>query len=442
MTFGSAVVVVLALGIVLSLLGFSARLLRRYAGGLSMGGNQLPLEVVQRLAIGPKQGIALVRVGERVIAVSMGEGGIRRLMELPEEECAVLTAARTSATVPPLPITPANIRGFIQKVTRPAAMANASPAGSHTAPANLRGLIQKVMRSAATFALAAFVIGAGATSLSAQTATAPAGTPSATTQPPATQPTATAPAAARVSSPAVSPAAVNALDNAIPKLAPQIDLRLGDQAEGGLRLSGTVGVVIMMGLLTMLPTLILSMTSFTRILIVLHFLRQAIGTQSAPPGHLVAALAMLLTGFVMAPTLKQVNETALQPWMNGQMTQGEMMVTGAKPFRTFMLGEVRERDLAVFMDLSETPSVRSTDEIPLVVLVSAFVTSELRTAFQIGFALFLPFIIIDIVVASVLMSMGMFMLPPAMIALPFKLLLFVLVDGWTLVVQGLITSFN
>ena len=226
------------------------------------------------------------------------------------------------------------------------------------------------------------------------------------------------------------------------KLAPQMDLRLGNGKEGGLRLSGTVGVVVMMGLLTLLPTLLLLMTGFTRILIVLHFLRQALGTQNAPPSHLVAALALLITGFVMAPTLSKVNDTALQPWMDGKIEQAEMMKTAVGPFRDFMLAHTRDHDLQVFIDMSAGPAPKSEAEIPLVTLVSAFATSELRTAFQIGFALFLPFIIIDIVVSSVLMSMGMFMLPPAMISLPFKLLLFVLVDGWTLVVQSLVTSFK
>jgi flagellar biosynthetic protein FliP len=230
-------------------------------------------------------------------------------------------------------------------------------------------------------------------------------------------------------------------DTMLSRLAPSIDVRVGEDG-GGLRLSGTVGVVVMMGLLTLLPTLVLMMTSFTRIFVVLHFLRQAIGTQSAPPGHLMAALALLITGFVMGPTLSEVNQIALEPWMAGQMEQGQMLTTAAGPFREFMLAQTREQDIGVFLDMRDGPEVQTVDEVPLVVLMSAFVTSELRTAFQIGFALFLPFIVIDVVVASVLMSMGMFMLPPPMIALPFKILLFVLVDGWTLIVQGLVSSFN
>jgi flagellar biosynthetic protein FliP len=184
------------------------------------------------------------------------------------------------------------------------------------------------------------------------------------------------------------------------------------------------------------------MTGFTRILIVLHFLKQALGTQSAPPAHLVGAFALILTGFVMAPTFHELNTRALQPWMDGQMEQSEMMQEGVKPLRAFMLSQTRDSDIESFLSLADAAEPQTEDDIPLVVLVSAFVTSELRTAFQIGFALFLPFIVIDVVVASVLMSMGMFMLPPTMVALPFKLLLFVLVDGWTLVVQGMVESFR
>ena len=245
---------------------------------------------------------------------------------------------------------------------------------------------------------------------------------------------------------AATGAATNAAattDAMLTKLAPQMDLRMGGgKDDKGLHLSGTVGIVVMMGLLTLLPTLLLLMTGFTRILIVLHFLRQALGTQNAPPAALVSALALILTGFVMAPTLTKVNETALKPWMDGKIEQAEMMQTAVVPFREFMLAHTRDHDLQVFIDMSQGPQPKTEADIPLVTVMSAFATSELRTAFQIGFAIFLPFIIIDIVVSSVLMSMGMFMLPPAMISLPFKLLLFVLVDGWTLVVQSLVTSFR
>lgn len=232
------------------------------------------------------------------------------------------------------------------------------------------------------------------------------------------------------------------LDSMLTRLAPQMDLRMGDPGSGGLRLSGTVGVVVMMGLLTLLPTLMLLMTGFTRILIVLHFLKQALGTQNTPPAHLIAALAILITGFVMSPTLSEVHDQALKPWIAGEIEQVAMMERAAVPLRNFMLKQTRQDDLAVFLELRNAPVSTADADIPLITLISAFVTSELRTAFQIGFALFLPFIIIDIVVSSVLMSMGMFMLPPAMIALPFKLLLFVLVDGWSLIVQSLVNSFT
>jgi flagellar biosynthetic protein FliP len=221
---------------------------------------------------------------------------------------------------------------------------------------------------------------------------------------------------------------------------PKMDVKIGNGE--GLHLSGTVGVVVMMGLMTLLPTLLLMMTGFTRILIVLNFLKQALGTQTAPPAQLIAALALLLTGFVMAPTLNEVNRTAIKPWMDGTITQEEALSVGSKPFRVFMLKQVRRQDVETFVRISKTPAPATMNDVPMVTLTSAFVISELRTAFQIGFALFLPFIIIDVAVSSVLMSMGMFMLPPAMISLPFKLLLFVLVDGWSLIVQSLVTSFR
>ena len=399
MTFGAAFGAFAALAFVLLLMGFTLRLLRRYATGVSTGRGRLPMEVVQRLALGPKQGIAVVRIGTRLVAVSLGEGGVRPLLELDGEEAA--------AAEPAAPSAPLSLPGV----------------------PDFRAALRSALRSAALgFVLLCAAGGPGAVAASAQAMPAPAGP-------------ITIPRAAQVAG-TNSGTAVGRADTMIARLAPEMELRVGEAGSGGLRLSGTVGVVVMMGLLTLLPTLILMMTSFTRILIVLHFLRQAIGTQSAPPAHLIAGLSLLLTGFVMAPTLSEVNRTALEPWMEGRMEQGEMMATAAKPFRAFMLSQTRDRDLQVFVEMSRTPAPRTVDDVPLVVVMSAFVTSELKTAFQIGFALFLPFIIIDVVVSSVLMSMGMFMLPPAMIALPFKLLLFVLVDGWTLIVQSLVASFR
>jgi flagellar biosynthesis protein FliP len=203
-----------------------------------------------------------------------------------------------------------------------------------------------------------------------------------------------------------------------------------------------VGTVLVIGLLAMLPTLLLLMTSFTRVLVVLHFLRQALGTQTAPPAQMIAALALLLTAFVMAPTLERVNETAIRPWVDGEMDEATMMATAVGPFRDFMASHVRESDLATFLDMGHGAPPETMDDVPLITLVSAFAISELRTAFQIGFVLFLPFLVIDLVVAAVLMSLGMFMLPPVMVSLPFKLLLFVLVDGWALVVHSVVASFG
>ena len=193
---------------------------------------------------------------------------------------------------------------------------------------------------------------------------------------------------------------------------------------------------------TLLPAIVLLMTSFTRILIVLHFLRSALGTQTTPPSQLLAAIAILLTAVIMNPVLQRTQQEALQPYFDGRITQAEAYTRGIVPFREFMLTHTRDKDLAMFADASGAPAGRSAEQLPIVAIVSAFVTSELRTAFQMGFALFLPFVVVDVIVASVLMSLGMFMLPPAMISLPFKLLLFVLADGWSLVFQNLIASFR
>ena len=398
--------VLAALAITLLLLGGCLHLLRRYASGQLGNRARLPLEILQRVPIGPKQGIALVRVGERVVAVGVGDGGVRPLLELEGADRAALLSAPDPVASSPLPALPRSTPEF-------------------------QALLKRAIRSAALIAGVTLAVGYGSVPLHAQTPVQAAPAPAAA-RPAAASPVAQAAAESRAAQ----------VDTMLTRLAPEIDLRVGDRDSGGLRLSGTVGVVVMLGLLTLLPTLLLMMTSFTRILIVLHFLRQALGTQSAPPAHLMAGLALLLTGFVMAPTLSEVNRTALEPWMAGQIEQAEMLKVGVKPFREFMLEQTRPGDIAVFADMSRTEITGSADEVPLVVLLSAFVTSELKTAFQIGFALFLPFIIIDVVVASVLMSMGMFMLPPAMISLPFKLLLFVLVDGWSLIIQGLVASFR
>jgi flagellar biosynthetic protein FliP len=288
---------------------------------------------------------------------------------------------------------------------------------------------------------------APATGPGARPTAAPAPTPRGSVQPripsgpPArdTRSRAAQPGSSEVMMPGVPPRS----EAVSPSSTPSMSVSLGNTAKGdGLQVNGTVGVVILMGMLTLLPTLVLMMTGFTRIMIVLNFLKQAMGTQNAPPGQLVAAMALILTGFVMAPTIEVANRTAITPWLDGRMEQMDMLKTASQPFREFMLAQTRESDLRTFTELSGAPAPATPADIPLVTLMSAFTASELRTAFQIGFAIYLPFIVIDAVVASVLMSMGMMMLPPAMISMPFKLLLFVLVDGWTLVVESLVRSFK
>lgn len=568
--------VVAALAFVLGLGALCLWGLKRWGAGPLRARTRVPVEVVQRVPLGPKTGLAVVRVGEKVMALSVGDGGVRPLFELDEADRQRVIA--TSLVPMPLepsaeasaafaPIAPAgfatNFGAMLGQSLRrelgmsaqtptptptptqtstptptavrsaPAAapMASVAPASAVTAAAvcspvdaeiprfltapsrssnerdfrsmlgvslsgatRLAVLVGAMVLSAAP-ALSAQAATQAATPTTTQTATqtalqppvAPAApnipaaagrqtlraaTPAraasapgaaqnaAQTQPPRTgngaavgnQGTAstrpsnnmvTTPAAAPNGNAAAATPAPIAADDAVMRMMPQMDIKLGGSGEGeGLRLNGTVGIVVMMGLLTLLPTLILMMTGFTRILIVLHFLKQAMGTQTAPPGQLLAGMALLLTGFVMGPTLAEVNRTAVTPWLDGQMTQVEMMKTGVQPLRAFMLKQTRESDLKTFIEMSRMPRPATVDDVPLHVLMSAFVASELRTAFQIGFAIYLPFIIIDAVVASVLMSMGMFMLPPAMISLPFKLLLFVLVDGWSLTITSLVQSFK
>lgn len=204
----------------------------------------------------------------------------------------------------------------------------------------------------------------------------------------------------------------------------------------------TLQIIGLMTLMAMAPALILMMTCFTRIVIVMHFVRQAMGANQVPPAQLIVGLSLILSFYVMSPTLNMVNETALKPYMAKTIDQKVALDNAAQPFKDFMLRQVREKDLALFVNLSGQPRPADPSEIGLSVLVPAFVISELRIAFQIGFALYLPFLIIDMVVSSVLLAMGMMMLPPVMVSLPFKILLFVMVDGWYLVVESLVKSFH
>jgi len=210
----------------------------------------------------------------------------------------------------------------------------------------------------------------------------------------------------------------------------------------GAGMSLSLQLLIIMGLLTLLPSLVLMMTSFTRILIVLAILRQAIGLQQSPPNPVLIGLALFLSLFVMAPTLEKVNEQAIAPYSAGTINAEQAIAEGGKQFHAFMIRQTREKDLAMFADMAGAGKFRSGAEVPFSILLPAFVTSELKTAFQIGFMLFLPFLVIDLVVASVLMSLGMMMMSPIIVSLPFKLLLFVLVDGWALLMGSLAASFG
>lgn len=213
--------------------------------------------------------------------------------------------------------------------------------------------------------------------------------------------------------------------------------------ENGLQnYSVSIQILLLMTLLTLLPALLMMMTSFTRILVVFAILRQALGLQQTPSNQILLGLALFLSFFIMTPVLQQINTEALQPYLSEEMTAGEALAQAEIPVRGFMMAQTRESDLSLFMDLSQTAPVATQAEIPFTVLVPAFVTSELKTAFQIGFMLFIPFLVIDLVVASVLMAMGMMMLSPIIISLPFKIMLFVLVDGWAMVIGTLAASFG
>ncbi len=208
-----------------------------------------------------------------------------------------------------------------------------------------------------------------------------------------------------------------------------------------VQMSTVVQILILLTVLSLAPALLIMVTSFTRIVVVLSFLRQALGTQQTPPNQVIIALAMFLTFFVMSPVWNQVNTNALKPFLDQKITQSEALDRAAEPIRQFMLKQVREKDLSLFVDMAKVESPQRPADLPTHVIIPAFMISELRIAFQIGFLIYLPFLIIDIVVASILLSMGMLMLPPVLISLPFKLILFVLADGWYLVVGSLVKSF-
>ena len=208
------------------------------------------------------------------------------------------------------------------------------------------------------------------------------------------------------------------------------------------QLVSTLNVVVVLTLLALAPSIVLVMTSFVRLLVVFGFLRQAIGTPQSPPTTLLVSLALVLTFFIMEPYAKEAYNNGIKPYMQEKIGYDEAFNRAIKPFKRFMLKNTREKDLALFYRIRKLPNPKTIDDVPLTILVPAFMISELKTAFEIGFLIFLPFLIIDMVVSAILMSLGMMMLPPVMISLPFKILVFVLVDGWNLIVLGLVNSFR
>ena len=213
---------------------------------------------------------------------------------------------------------------------------------------------------------------------------------------------------------------------------------------GSTTLESTLQMLLILTALSLAPSIIIMVTSFTRIIVVFHFLRTALGTQTTPPNQVLIGLALFMTLAIMSPVMTKVNKEAVQPHMNGKVKQEQAIEKGLAPIRTFMLKQTRDKDLKLFMTINDQKSsdVKSYDDIPTTTIIPAFIISELRTAFIIGFLIYLPFIVIDMVVASTLMSMGMMMLPPTTISLPFKILLFILADGWNLVVGQLVESFK
>jgi len=226
-----------------------------------------------------------------------------------------------------------------------------------------------------------------------------------------------------------------------PLALPTISVGVGKVTQPG-DVSTVLQIFFLMTILSLAPGLLIMTTSFTRIVVVLSFLRNAIGTQQAPSNQIIIGLSLFLTFFIMTPIWQQINTEALKPYKAGSINQETAFKKAVAPVRKFMFSQAREKDIALFLSLSKMPRPKNSDDVPTITLIPAFMVSELRTAFQIGFLIYIPFLVVDMVVASVLMSMGMMMLPPAMISLPFKILLFVLVDGWGLLIGSLVKSFG
>ncbi len=223
---------------------------------------------------------------------------------------------------------------------------------------------------------------------------------------------------------------------------PQIDLSIGGEDASDEDFSLAIQALILITILSFGAAFVTMMTSFTRIIVVFFFLRMGLGTQQSPPNQVLIGLALFLTIFIMKPTFDRMNEQAIQPYINEEMTQVEALASAAVPLKEFMVNQTREKDLLYFMDMAGVSTVDSIESLPLYVAVPSYVLSELRIAFQIGFMIYLPFMVIDLVVASILLSMGIMFLPPVMVSLPFKILVFVLTDGWYLLVQSLVESFR
>lgn len=219
-------------------------------------------------------------------------------------------------------------------------------------------------------------------------------------------------------------------------------ITLNTNPDGSQEYSVSIQILALMTALSFIPALLLMMTSFTRIIIVFAILRQALGLQQSPSNQILIGMTLFLTMFIMTPVFKQVNQTALQPYINEEISSQQAIDLTIKPFHNFMMSQTRESDLKLFIDIADAGSFNSAEDVPITVLIPSFITSELKTAFQIGFILFIPFLVIDIVVASVLMAMGMMMLSPLIISLPFKIMLFVLVDGWAMLMGTLVASYG
>ena len=230
--------------------------------------------------------------------------------------------------------------------------------------------------------------------------------------------------------------------NALGELPGLSAITLTTNEDGSQEYSVSIQILAIMTVLTLLPAVLLMMTSFTRIIIVFAILRQALGLQQSPSNQILIGMSLFLTFFIMTPVFQTMNENAFQPYINETISSTQAVENIIKPFHQFMMGQTRESDLDLFLKISDSPAMNSAEDVPITILIPAFVTSELKTAFQIGFILFIPFLIIDLVVASVLMAMGMMMLSPLIISLPFKLMLFVLVDGWAMLMGTLAASFG